>query len=293
MGVILKAVPVEAHQSIGVVERYHGPIRRAYHIITAEIKDIDKDMALQMAFKAINDSAGPDGLIPTLLVFGAYPRLTAFDAPSPTISQRAAAIKKAMTEIQKLRAKRQVNDALNTRNGPNTISLHDLPINNQVLVFREGNASQTGSWEGPYKLVSMNGESCVLALPKGHTKFRSTSIKPYYTSESTELPQEHDHLHQTIQIENPINKQITGSNQDLHPTNKNPVTIQEHPKRGRGRPRKYHPEAYANLTVFIHEGLTHSLSLTQFAASRQSEIVGLVEKGVFQVVPRDSIPIGT
>jgi len=30
-------------------------------------------MALQMAFKAINNTAGLEGLVPTLLVFGAYP----------------------------------------------------------------------------------------------------------------------------------------------------------------------------------------------------------------------------
>jgi len=114
LGVKLKIVPVEAHNSVGIVERYHGPVRRAYSIITTEIHDIDKDMALQMAFKAINDSAGPDGLIPTLLVYGAYPRMTEYDAPSPTVAQRAIAIKKAIAEVQKLRAKRQVTDALNT-----------------------------------------------------------------------------------------------------------------------------------------------------------------------------------
>ena len=87
-----------------------------------------------MAFKAINDSAGPDGLILTLLVFGAYPRMTEFDAPSPTTKHRATVIKKAMAEIQKIRAKRQVTDALNTRNGPNTDSVHNLELNSQVLV---------------------------------------------------------------------------------------------------------------------------------------------------------------
>ena len=130
----VKIIPVKAHNSIGIAERYHGPVRQAYQIIVVEIRDIDKDMALQMAFKAINDSAGPDGLIPTLLVFGAYPRMTEFDAPSPTTTQRATAIKKAMAEIQKMRAKRQVTDALNTRNGPNTDSVHNLELNSQVLV---------------------------------------------------------------------------------------------------------------------------------------------------------------
>jgi len=106
LGTRIKIVPVEAHNSIGIVERYHGPIRRAYTIITTEIRDIDKDMALQMAFKAVNDSAGPDGLVPTLLVYGAYPRMSEYEAPTATIAQRALAVRKAMAEIQKLRAKR-------------------------------------------------------------------------------------------------------------------------------------------------------------------------------------------
>jgi hypothetical protein len=47
---------------------------------------------LQMAVKAINDSAGPDGIVPTLLVFSAYPRLTKIDSPSPLVTKRAKAI---------------------------------------------------------------------------------------------------------------------------------------------------------------------------------------------------------
>jgi hypothetical protein len=38
-----------------------------------------------MAFKAINDSAGPNGLIPTLLVFRAYPYIVESDAPNPIV----------------------------------------------------------------------------------------------------------------------------------------------------------------------------------------------------------------
>ena len=38
-----------------------------------------------MAFKAINDSAGPKGLVPTLLVFRAYPQMVKSDVPSPTV----------------------------------------------------------------------------------------------------------------------------------------------------------------------------------------------------------------
>jgi hypothetical protein len=134
IGVGTKRVPVKAHNSIGIVKRYHSLIRRAYQIIVSEIPKLNKDMALQMAFKAINDSAGPDSLVPTLLVFGAYLRMIKSDAPSPTVAQRATAIKKAMAEIHKLRAERQIADALNTRNGLMTNEVHSLPPSSPVLV---------------------------------------------------------------------------------------------------------------------------------------------------------------
>ena len=58
-----------------------------------------------MAVKAVNNTTGPDGLVPTLLVYGAYPRISNLDPPAPSIIEQAAAIWKAMAEIVKLRAK--------------------------------------------------------------------------------------------------------------------------------------------------------------------------------------------
>jgi hypothetical protein len=69
-------------------------------------------MALQMAVKAINDIAGLNGLVPTLLVFGAYLRITDLNLQTPSITERALAIRKAMDEITKIRAETQVKDAL-------------------------------------------------------------------------------------------------------------------------------------------------------------------------------------
>ena len=99
-------MPVKAYNSVRIVERYHGPLHRIYYIIITELLDISKDIALQIAFKIINNSAGPDSLIPTLLVFRAYPHIIESDAPNPTVTKRAAALKKAMEEVKKLRAKR-------------------------------------------------------------------------------------------------------------------------------------------------------------------------------------------
>ena len=106
MAIEVKEVPVEAHNSVGKVERYHAPLRRAYEIISSELEDASEELILQMAVKAVNDSAGPDGLVPTLLVFGAYPRMTDDSPPSPSVVQRAEAIRKATKEVRRLYATR-------------------------------------------------------------------------------------------------------------------------------------------------------------------------------------------
>ena len=53
MSITVKEVPVESHNSVGLVERYHAPLRRAYGIIKEELKGekISNDIILQMAQK--------------------------------------------------------------------------------------------------------------------------------------------------------------------------------------------------------------------------------------------------
>ena len=45
-----------------------------------------------MAVKAVNDTAGPNGLVPTLLVYGAYLRISNLSPPTLSITERAAII---------------------------------------------------------------------------------------------------------------------------------------------------------------------------------------------------------
>src|SRR5262249_19255990 len=76
IGTTCNEMPVEEHWAVGKVERSHGPLRRTFDILHKEIRDCTDDHTiLQMAVKALNDTAGPNGLVPTLLVFGAYPRV--------------------------------------------------------------------------------------------------------------------------------------------------------------------------------------------------------------------------
>jgi hypothetical protein len=143
MKIIVKTISIEAHYSIDMMKRYHKSLRRIYSIITIEISNIDLEIALQMTFKVINDSIELDELIFTLLMFEIYFRIIEINASSLIITQRAIAMRKAIKEVQKFIATRQINDVLNTRNDFITILIHELSLNSFVLVFREGKSNQS------------------------------------------------------------------------------------------------------------------------------------------------------
>jgi len=46
IGTTIKSVPVKAYNLISIVERYHGPLRRIYYIITSKIPGTNKDIVL-------------------------------------------------------------------------------------------------------------------------------------------------------------------------------------------------------------------------------------------------------
>jgi hypothetical protein len=71
---------------------------------------------LQITIKTINNLVGPDGIIPTLLVFGAYLRITNNSLLLLIIIKRAKAIRKTSNKIRKFYAKRYKKNTLRIRN---------------------------------------------------------------------------------------------------------------------------------------------------------------------------------
>lgn len=49
MDIIVVTVPIEAHWSIGAIERYHAVLRLSYEIMKEEMPDLSAEAALQMA----------------------------------------------------------------------------------------------------------------------------------------------------------------------------------------------------------------------------------------------------
>jgi hypothetical protein len=101
----IEEIPVKAHYSIGKIEKYHASVKRAFKIIITNLSNIIiPKHILQMAVKAVNDTAGPNGLVPIFLVFGIFPRISHELPPLPSITTRGETMRKAMAEVHKLKA---------------------------------------------------------------------------------------------------------------------------------------------------------------------------------------------
>src|SRR5271168_2824690 len=303
MGIDVKETPTEAHNSVGLVERYHVPLRRAFDIISKEMPELAKETRLQMAVKAVNDTAGPDGLTPTLLVFGAFPRMSREDKPTSSTTQRAATIRKAMAEVRRCHSARQISDALRMRNGPNISAILTLPLNSDVLVWRE----KEPYWSGPYKLVAIDGYTCKVQVNNKVVDFRVTSVRPYKSDEKEELPE--GNIPNSSPSKAPLIPREPLSNNE-HPRRPPPVveipSLRINPDEYASFPDTAYTTAFMTA-IFLSEKekqdkdvaveLRRQGAITTpgapFQESGWQEITSLLGKGVFRLVSIDHVPKGT
>ena len=102
--VLVKFTGLQHHNGIGLCERYRGPLRTIFRRIRKWCPDIDKEVALKSAAKAINDTLGPEGLAPSLLAFGILLRYVpaGLDADFQNYRQRHEAVKLTREEFSRI-----------------------------------------------------------------------------------------------------------------------------------------------------------------------------------------------
>jgi hypothetical protein len=96
-----------------------------------------KQFVLQMVIKAVNNTAEPNGLVLTLLVFSTYSQIATTNTLSLTVIKHSKAITKAIKQIAELHVKRQVTNALRQQNSLNINNTLDVLISKDVLVYKE------------------------------------------------------------------------------------------------------------------------------------------------------------
>ena len=283
MGITTYCVPIEAHHSIGMVERYHTPLRRAFEVIDADIGPCDDDpkkrTILQMAVKAVNDTAGPNGLTPTLLAFGAYPRMVKTDISVTSITMRRKAIDRAMQAVSEIHAKRNVEDALRHRSGPDVEDIQDALVGSEVLVFRE-----SGNWDGPFKLEGRDLLTCTVTIDNRRCRFPATAVKRYRTPEQEPQKAQEEDIHSGQE----------GDMQNRHIHGQNRETPRRNPARDRQIPIKFSyittkEQASIDLAVSLRQKGQIRDPAPPFKTAQKHEIQGLIDKGVFALVRSDSV----
>jgi hypothetical protein len=162
---------------MGVVERYHAPLRAAYLKLKEEIPQWNKQELLSSAVKATNDSVNLEGLIPTLLVFGALPKLL---RGKPALSQieRARSAEQAREEVSKEFANRKIAFGLRY-SGPSAKEMGErlskISVMSSILVWRD----KSKVWER-MTLISVDVDTgiCVIQTPSGRRLYSLTAVKP-------------------------------------------------------------------------------------------------------------------
>lgn len=173
-GITLYPVAVEASSSMGTGERIHGPLRRTVQKLRLENPTVSLDMLLDVATKAHNDSAGVNGLVPTVLVYGTWPKLPLRDDSyqAATHSARARMRITAMTEYQK-----SVDEARSkfTQNCQAPTVPLDLQAGDLCLTWR----SPLKQWTGPHRIVSAVPNGYYVLTNCKQQLHRATSVRRY------------------------------------------------------------------------------------------------------------------
>lgn len=134
VGTELQLSGVESHHLLGLGERYHAPLRQVYLKIRHEHPEVDKITALRLSVKALNDTMGPEGLVPSLLVFGVLPRFPSVNTELPDQIARMEALGKARAEAATITAQLRVRKAMLSK-VPRNVDLV-LQRGDMVRVFR-------------------------------------------------------------------------------------------------------------------------------------------------------------
>ena len=170
--------PVESPATMTHVERYHAPLRAAYNKIRDDLPRSETDEeCLQLAVKCVNDTVGPEGLCPTLLVYGTIPRPPR-RTPAATQVQRSEAVERGLVAVKKEMAKRKVAFALRHPRSAEAQRQEDklrlLPAGSPVRIYR----SKAKKWEGPYPMINVDEGVVTVQMPRGRRIFRSSAVKP-------------------------------------------------------------------------------------------------------------------
>lgn len=80
-GIELQLSPVEVHHAVGIGKRYHAALLRIFLFVRKSYPPLSSHGALRLATKMMNETIGPERLVPSLLVFGVISSFPVINKP--------------------------------------------------------------------------------------------------------------------------------------------------------------------------------------------------------------------
>jgi hypothetical protein len=178
-GIELVLSGVERLNSIGPGERDHGPLRTIFQKARYEYPNINPDVSLRLAVKALNDTMNPEGLVPSYLVFGILPRFPALNSELPTQVDKMKKLESARAEMETITSELRVRRALSAN--ITTASTKSYLAGQKVLVYWHNvslhrvRTKLQGLKTNKFKLIEMARRSNIQFLIPNLTLISSTT----------------------------------------------------------------------------------------------------------------------
>jgi hypothetical protein len=179
--VALDLSPIESHNYLTVGERHHDPLRRIYRKVRHDFPEIPDSLTLSLASRAMNDTIGPEELVPTILVYGTLPRLSLHEKIHHK-SSRLLAIDVPRREMDVIVSELRIKRALHTYTPPS--AEHSFNPGALVCVYQE----RPQEWLGPFPVVQVDGKPIYVREGSQAKPFSVTTVKPYHHAPATHDP---------------------------------------------------------------------------------------------------------
>ena len=181
----IKKSGTESHNSLGICERYHKPLRGTYRKLKLDHPSVQPQVLLALSLKARNDTLGPEGIVTSSLVFGESPSLRSFNGPvlpRATLADRALETQNARRLMSIHLAESRVKPALR-HHTPQAADIVYQP-GDKALVWREKLIeSRIGEWVGPYIVRSYDAAARIVLVQKesgaSHERFNAVQVKSF------------------------------------------------------------------------------------------------------------------
>ena len=249
---------IESHSSVGIGKRYHAPLRSTFRKLKLEYANVSPCLLLSVAVFAMNNTLGPEGVVPSVLVFGESPSLrTLHEAPIPkaTLLDRARIANTARKEMEHHMARLRVQRALRHR-VPRSTDVIFQP-GDKVLVWREHIVkNRIGEWVGPHTVASAGYSSKIVHVKESEQglprPYNFAQVKPYVSATKASRAF-------LLDVQRSLKGFATEESED----------------------------------AFLTEVLTPNdprSSSSRMTDAKRAEIKGLLERGTFKVILREEIP---